>query len=906
MADCVSPILDIVTRLWDCTANRAVYIRDLQDNLNTLRELKRELENISKDVEGRADYAEQQQYSARTNQVKGWLQSVQLKLKEVDNMLQKGDEEIQQKCLGSCCPRHCRTSYKLGKQVIKEINVVQDLIKKGHFDVVADKVPRSMIDEMPMEKTVGMDSVFDEVWKCVEDHKVGIIGLYGMGGVGKTTLLKNLNNRFLETSHNFDVVIWAVVSKEVKLENIQETIRNKLVISDEIWKNKNKDERAAQILKRLHNKRFVLLLDDLWDRLDLSTVGVSFSNIQNGCKIVFTTRSGEVCGQMEADARFKLYGLPKEAALNLFRQKVGEDVLNSHHELPKLAEIVAEECSGLPLALVTIGRAMASRTKPEDWKHAISVLKSYPSRFTEMGKYVFPTLRFSYDSLSDNTLKTCFLYCSIFPEDHDISNRELIQLWIGEGFLDDFENMYEAQERGRFIINSLKLACLLEGSFVEGISYEEDHIKMHDVLRDMAHWLAREHGNEILVKERTGLIKSQEIGRWKEAIRVSLYGDSTKFLIETPVVCPRLQTIFIMGSKRLSTLPGTLFQSINTLTVLNLSNNKDLRELPVEIGALISLYYLNLSKSCVSKLPIEVKNLTQLRILLLDDMSKSIVIPPGVISSLSSLEMYSSINYSNECKVDMKLMIEELECLENITDVGLTFSSVSPILQFMSSSPKLQGCITRLSIRKCEELRSLDISCSTMRRMEHLEDLYIRHCDNLREVKICFENEERMQRSDPNCFCNLQILNIIDCAKMKNLSWLIYIPRLRFLYVMECSSLEEIIAWDFAGSSEIEEDVDQSLFSNLETVYIRNLPKLKSICRRAMPFPSLRDIEVSSGCRRLRKLPLNAESAKSTLRAIKGEGDWWDKLEWEDEATELAFTSKFQLQDYDFMIEDQI
>ena len=47
-----------------------------------------------------------------------------------------------------------------------------------------------------------------------------------------------------------------------------------------------------------------------------------------------------------------------------------------------------------------------------------------------MRKDVFPTLRFSYDSLSDNKLKTCFLYCLIFSEDHDISNRELIELWI--------------------------------------------------------------------------------------------------------------------------------------------------------------------------------------------------------------------------------------------------------------------------------------------------------------------------------------------------------------------------------------------------------------------------------------------------------------------------------------------
>ncbi|KAL5756333.1 hypothetical protein ACOSQ2_021079 [Xanthoceras sorbifolium] len=883
--DCVSPILDAVTRLWDCTANRAVYICDLQDNLNSLRDLKLELENISKDVETKADVAEQQQYSSRTNQVKGWLQSVQLKLKEVDDILQKGDQEIQQKCLGSCCPRHCCTSYKLGKQVIKKIDVVKQLINKGHFDVVADKVPRPMIDEMPTEKTVGMDSEFNEVWKCVEDPSVGIIGLYGMGGVGKTTLLKKLNNEFLKTSHNYDVVIWVVVSKEVKLEKIQETIRNKIGIPEEMWINRSEEERAAQILKRLRNKRFVLFLDDLWDRLDLLKVGVSLSNNQNAFKIVFTTRSEEVCGQMEVNRKFKMNGLPPEAALKLFRQKVGEDVLNSHHELPKLAEVVAKECDGLPLALVTIGRAMASRTKPEDWRYAIKVLKSYPSRFPEMGKYVFPTLRFSYDSLSDDVLKSCFLYCSIFPEDHNINNRELIELWIGEGFIVDFENIFDAQERGKYIIESLKLACLLEAS-CDNRSYEEDHVKMHDVLRDMAHWLACEQGNEILVKEHTGLIKMQGIARWKEAVRVSLHGDSTQFLIETPAICPRLQTMFVMGTK-LATLPGTLFQLMHTLEVLNLSNNKDLTELPVEIGALINLHYLNLSKTRLRQFPIEVKNLTQLRMLLLDDMWDHVDIPPGVISSLSFLEMYSSFEYNQICKVDTKLIMEELECLEKITDIGLTFSSVDSVLKFMSS-PKLQSCITQLSIYDCKDLQSLEISSSTMSRMEHLEMLRIRNCLALREVKICLENGERMQRSESNCFRNLQILNIWGSA-MENLTWLIYTPRLKFLYVIECDSLEEIIVSEF-GSSEIEEDVE--IFSSLKQVYFRDLPKLKSICRRAMPFSSLRSMKVDR-CPSLTKLPFTAETAKS-LKAIGGDRDWWDKLEWEDEAIKHSFTSKLQ------------
>ena len=88
---------------------------------------------------------------------------------------------------------------------------------------------------------------------------------------------------------------------------------------------------------------------------------------------------------------------------------------------------------------------MASRRTPQEWKHAIKILQSYPSKFSGMGDHVFPILKFSYDSLSDDTVKKCFLYCCIFPEDHDIEKNELIELWIGEGFLDKFDDIHDAR-----------------------------------------------------------------------------------------------------------------------------------------------------------------------------------------------------------------------------------------------------------------------------------------------------------------------------------------------------------------------------------------------------------------------------------------------------------------------------
>lgn len=301
--DCVSPILDIFTRLWDCSAAKSSYIRHLEDNLKSLSEKKSQIEDLNEDIKRRVETEEHQQQRKRKKVVEGWLNAVESEIKEVDGILQKGCQEIEKKCLGGCCTRNCYASYKIGKTETEEISKVTLLRLEGQdFEsvYVTHKLPRPPVDGMATEKTVGADSKLDEVWGCIEDQSEQTIGLYGMGGVGKTTLLKKLNNKFLDVNHCFDLVIFVAVSKEGNLEKIQEVIRKKLDISDYIWNMKGEYDRAVEILISLRRKKFVLLLDDVWERLDLSKIGVSLSDCQNGSKIVFITRSEEVCGHMEA------------------------------------------------------------------------------------------------------------------------------------------------------------------------------------------------------------------------------------------------------------------------------------------------------------------------------------------------------------------------------------------------------------------------------------------------------------------------------------------------------------------------------------------------------------------------------------------------------------------------------
>ena len=294
----------------------------------------------------RVNVAERQQMR-RLDQVQGWLSRVEALETEVTQLIGDGAETIDEKGLcGSCYPKHCISCYKLGKKVVRKLQQVATLMSEGRFEVVADSVPPDHVEEIPSEPTVGLESTFDTVWRSLGEKHVGIIGLYGLGGVGKTALLTQINNHFLKTSPNFDVVIWVVVSKTPNLDEVQNEIWEKVGFCDDKWKIKSRHVKAKDIWKALSQKRFVVLLDDLWEQMDLLEVGIPPPHQQNKSKLIFTTRSLDLCGQMGAQKKIKVKSLAWKDSWDLFKKYVGGDTLNSDPEIPELAEIVARECCG--------------------------------------------------------------------------------------------------------------------------------------------------------------------------------------------------------------------------------------------------------------------------------------------------------------------------------------------------------------------------------------------------------------------------------------------------------------------------------------------------------------------------------------------------------------------------------
>ncbi|KAI6689546.1 hypothetical protein NL676_026374 [Syzygium grande] len=133
-----------------------------------------------------------------------------------------------------------------------------------------------------------------------------VVNWLGKAVWGRPPLMKMINEKLLHTNHGFEVVIWVVVSKQVNKDSIRDAIRKRLNIKDKSWGEWSREERVHHPLEVLTQKKFVLLIDDLWARLDLSKIGVPRPGLKNRSKVVFTTRLKQVCHQMRADEIFEV------------------------------------------------------------------------------------------------------------------------------------------------------------------------------------------------------------------------------------------------------------------------------------------------------------------------------------------------------------------------------------------------------------------------------------------------------------------------------------------------------------------------------------------------------------------------------------------------------------------------
>ncbi|XP_022717722.1 uncharacterized protein LOC111276204 [Durio zibethinus] len=176
----------------------------------------------------------------------------------------------------------------------------------------------------------------EQIWAYLMDDGVSKIGVCGKAGVGKTAIMKKVNNQLLEETEKFNIVIWITISKEMNISKVQKSIADAMKV--DLPKAEDEAIRARFIYKKLSQKgKYVLILDDLWDKLSLEEVGIP--EPCNGSKLVVTTQLLDVCRYLGC----RVVRMSTEPdPWRLFQKTVGQDVLDYPDLLPIEESVAAE------------------------------------------------------------------------------------------------------------------------------------------------------------------------------------------------------------------------------------------------------------------------------------------------------------------------------------------------------------------------------------------------------------------------------------------------------------------------------------------------------------------------------------------------------------------------------------
>ncbi|CAO2183139.1 unnamed protein product [Urochloa humidicola] len=849
-----------------------------------IRAMSREMKELGsrRDDVGRRVSVAVEQGMKPTSQLQWWMESVEA--------LERDAALIQDDFRSRPSSWSLWSAYQISKRADEMRSLARSLKSRGDFETVVSQVCSNLFMEMPSNECVGREPMLEELYALMRDDSVSVVGIHGMAGVGKSTLLHAFHNGMVSRMAHLDIIIICAEMPgdddgcDDYEEELQTSVINQLRLP--LQEKATKKDRAAALFSTLSKKKFLLIIDSLWAPINLGAVGIPCSSSalrRSNSKIVLATGNEEVCDRMDVRKKMRVECLPWESSWALFQGRAaGADlVLSRSLEMRAYAEELAKNCGGLPCALVTVARAMASKRTVQEWKHATMALSTRPWQLAGMVDDVLSPLKSSYDRFCcDDDLKTCLLYCAMFPPGFSISKTWVIDYCIGEEAIDGFSNPEEAYNRGYSLLGSLEAASLLERA------KDADKIRVHPVVRLLVAWLVSACGRETetsrwLVRPGAGLTEAPDSEGWKRARRMSLMNNQISALPPSAPSCPDLLTLLLCENRKLARVPDTFFQYMPRLRVLDLSNTA-IERLPVGISALSDLQHLDISHTNLVALPQEVGTLGELRFLQLSWTPRLRVVPGGAISSLlqlRALHMYSS--YA-DWEAAGSASLEELESLWQLRSLDLTLQTVEA-LRRLAASAQLGASTRRLHLSRCPGLGGIRLPAGALwANMNALQWLRISNCSNLEDVTISVDNGSSRRASLPS----LQELVLHRLPKVK-IMWRGDQPflSLRRLYVWSCTGIEALVGRDGPAAARAE-------FPNVTHVQLVNLPELKSVVAgegASLELPALEVLEVKR-CPKLGTISVAKPMAAAVVRCA---AEWWAGLVWADDAAKTSFKPMF-------------
>ncbi|KAH0745153.1 hypothetical protein KY285_006810 [Solanum tuberosum] len=293
----------------------------------------------------------------------------------------------------------------------------------------------------------------------IEISNVRIVGIWGTGGIGKTTIA---NAIFDTLSNQFEAACFLANVKENARKNQLHSLQNTLLSvllrkKDDYVSNENDGKRM--IKRRLSSMKVLIVLDDIDHGDHLEHLAGDVDWFGNGSKVIVTTRNRRLIENN--DAIYEVPTLPDDEAMQLFNQHAfKKEVPDECFEMFSLE--VVNQANGLPLALKVWG-SLLYKKGVDKWKKIVDQLKKHSD------SEIFEKLKISYDGLKPKEQKI-FLDITCFFRGYE--RNKVMQ--IVESYDSEAEDILEV---------------LIDKSLV--FISEYDYIEMHDLIKDMGKYIVK-------------------------------------------------------------------------------------------------------------------------------------------------------------------------------------------------------------------------------------------------------------------------------------------------------------------------------------------------------------------------------------------------------------------------------
>ncbi|WVZ06066.1 hypothetical protein V8G54_019412 [Vigna mungo] len=789
-------------------------------------------------------------------------------------------------------PNNFRLRYQLGRKATKMVEeIIGDELWKTSFENVSYQECPSIdatFSNNGYESFSSRTKTLEMIMEALQDSTVGMIGVYGPGGVGKTTLVKEIARKAQEKKL-FKIVIIANITGNPDFKKIQEQIAGMLGMKLE---EESEIARLDRIRKRLkHEKeKALIILDDLWGRLDFNKLGIpcnddasqreandifdfgsnndisdfgynktemkvlskvdldkmkkeKLSNDYRGGKILLISRNKQVlCNEMDVQQRsiFSVGVLDEKESETLLKKVAS--VKNS--EFDRNATEIAKWSAGFPIALVSIGRTLKNKSL-STWEDVCQQIKR--QNFTSEWGFTDFSIKLSYDHLKNEELKCIFLHCTRMGNDALI--MDLVKFCVGLNLLPGVHTITNARKRVKEMIKELEESSLLVKS------YSIDRFNMHDIVRDVALSISSKEKNVLYLKN-VILDEWPHENDFERYSAIFVHFCDINDELPQSIYCPRLEVLHIDNKNESFEIPDEFFKSMVRLRVLVLTGIdlsclpssikclKKLRMLCLEgctlgenlsiIGELKNLRILTFSGSNIENLPLEFGQLDKLKFLDISNCLKLRQITSNIIPRMGLLEEFyirdNLIIWEAEENIESEnASLSELRHLNQLQNLDIHIHSSShfpPNLFFdrLNSYKIVIGEFNLFNLLKVGEFKVPD-------KYEEMKFLAL----NLKEgidihsekwIKMLFKSVECLLLGELNDVQDIFYeLNVEGFPNLKNLS---IVNNFGINYIINPRErLHSLVA-----------------FPRLESIWLYKLDNLEIICDNQLAETSFRNLKI--------------------------------------------------------------